>query len=127
MTATATDETDDRDDREVGVADLFGALVMLPAVLAHELTHAGVAAPWAEVRLDRLVPPRLELEYSAGTPVLVVVVANLAPTLIGLLALPVALDLVLGTSIPVLTYGLGVWALYTLPSADDLAVLRALF
>ncbi|ELY27917.1 hypothetical protein C499_08737, partial [Halogeometricum borinquense DSM 11551] len=85
--------TSDTDSENVGLVDLLGALVMFPAVLAHELTHAAVAWPWIEATrpldlVDRLVPPRLELNYPAGTPVVVVVVANLAPTMVGALLTP---------------------------------------
>ncbi|ADQ68439.1 hypothetical protein [Halogeometricum borinquense] len=124
--------TSDTDSENVGLVDLLGALVMFPAVLAHELTHAAVAWPWIEATrpldlVDRLVPPRLELNYPAGTPVVVVVVANLAPTMVGALLTPFVVPWAFGLEVPLMTYVFGAWALYTWPSADDLAVLSALF
>ncbi|RYJ15028.1 hypothetical protein ELS19_14425 [Halogeometricum borinquense] len=124
--------TSDTDSENVGLVDLLGALVMFPAVLAHELTHAAVAWPWIEATrpldlVDRLVPPRLELNYPAGTPVVVVVVANLAPTMVGVLLTPFVVPWAFGLEVPLMTYVFGAWALYTWPSGDDLAVLSALF
>lgn len=134
MTSTVTDgDTEDVDNVEdVSLVDLLGALIMFPAVLAHELTHAAVAWPWIQASrpsdlVDRLVPPRLELDYPAGTPVLAVVVANLAPTVVGAALVPFVLPWALGLPVPLLAYVFGAWALYTWPSADDLAVLTALF
>ncbi|WP_363464083.1 hypothetical protein [Halogeometricum borinquense] len=124
--------TSDADSENVGLSDLLGALVMFPAVLAHELTHAAVAWPWIEATrpsdlVDRLVPPRLELNYPAGTPVVVAVVANLAPTIVGALLAPFVIPWTFGLEVPLMAYVFGAWALYTWPSADDLAVLTALF
>lgn len=128
MTATASESNTE----DVGFVDLLGALVMFPAVLAHELTHAAVAWPWIRASrpsdlVDRLVPPRLELDYPAGTPVIVVVVANLAPTVVGAVLAPFVIPWSLGLEVPLMAYVFGAWALYTWPSGDDLAVLSVLF
>lgn len=111
--------------------DLLAAIVMLPAVLGHELTHALVAWWWVDADrpaeiIDRVVPPRLELTYPSGTPVVVVVAANLAPTIVGLALAPALVPWAFGLPVPLLVYVLGAWALYTRPSRDDLAVLGAL-
>lgn len=112
--------------------DVLAALVMFPAVVGHELTHALVAWPWVSTEhprdlVDRVVPPRLELRYPSGTPVAVVVTANLAPTIVGLALGPVVVPWALSFSLPVAAYLVGAWALYTRPSGDDLAVLSTLF
>lgn len=107
-------------------------LVMVPAILAHELTHAIVAWRWLVDRrpstlVDRLLPPRLALTYGKGTPVLVVLLANLAPTIVGIAVVPLLLPHAYGLEFPLFAYGFGSWFLYTLPSKDDLAVLDVVF
>ncbi|MBP1987248.1 hypothetical protein [Halolamina salifodinae] len=134
MTTTTDAGVDDavNEGSDTGIVDLLGAVIMFPAVLAHELTHALVAWHWIDAStpsdiVDRFVPPRLELRYPAGTPVVVVVVANLAPTLVGAALAPFLLPWVFSFEVPLLAYVFGSWALYTFPSADDLAVISDVF
>lgn len=128
-TETATAEDVDDTQRDVSIVDVLSALIMLPAVLLHEITHAAIAWRWVVVDdprdlVDRLVPPRLELHYPAGTPVIVVLIANLAPTIVGAAVAPIVVPWALGLELPLLVYVLGAWALYTVPSGDDVAVLQ---
>jgi len=131
MTAAVSERAESADDGGPGLLDLFGAIVMFPAVLAHELTHAAVAWPWIQARsvddvVHRYIPPRLELEYPAGTPVLAVVAANLAPTLLGASFGPLLVPWAVGLPAPIMAYVLGAWMLYTIPSPDDLSALKLL-
>lgn len=129
--STAASSNTDRDaeeTREVGLVDLVAALVMLPAVLAHEATHAAVAWRWVSTEqprelVDRLVPPRLELSYPAGTPVMVVVLANLAPTIVGIAVAPFLFRWAVEIELVLSVYAIGSWYVYTVPSKDDLAVM----
>jgi hypothetical protein len=101
----------------------LGTLFLLPAVVAHEYTHALFAlVAGGSVDDVSLLPPRAQLRYRAGTPTLAIRLVNVAPTLVGLLlGLPLLLWAVSGpTSLPVAAYLLGLWAAYTAPSGDDL-------
>jgi len=109
-----------------GALNTFGLLCFLPAVVAHELTHAAVATNYAHISVEQWVPPRLSLRYPEGTPNLVVIVANIAPTIVGTIVCLLSVDALLRLvdSNPVLgAYAVGLLAIYLSPSADDLSVL----
>lgn len=106
----------------------LGVLAMLPAVIAHEAAHAAVSWPWVDTDdgvIERLFPPRLRLSYPAGTPVLIVVAANVAPTVAGIVVAPVVLPWTLQFELPVMVYLAGSWLLFSMPSRDDIAALAA--
>lgn len=95
-------------------------VVMLPAVAAHELTHAVAGkAVGGTVREISLVPPRAVVEYPAGTNTWGIRFANLAPTVVGTVALPILLPGVLLWPFPVVAYVAGSWAVYTLPVSSQ--------
>jgi len=67
------------------------ALLSMPAIALHELTHAAVAWPWADVRIEwRDVPWYLEPglrvrmeSWDASTPTWAMLGAYVAPLLVG--------------------------------------------
>lgn len=96
-------------------------VLMLPAVLAHELTHATAALPFGRVNAVTIFPPRAILEYPPETSWLAIRFVNLAPTIVGsLVGLPalVMLTTAIGLPVPVVVYLIGSWAIYTLPVSD---------
>lgn len=106
--------------------DLSGAalLIMLPAVLAHELTHAAATLPihGADVETISLYPPRATLTYPPGTSWWAIRAVNLAPTIVGTaVGLPILVWVVTSWSVapPLLAYIAGSWAVYTAPSEQD--------
>lgn len=111
-------------------------LAVVPAQLAHELTHLAAAAPWLEEWAVDLGPDAPGSRYAVhanvreGTPALAVAWMHLAPALTGLLgALVAGLAMLVGllstTQSPawlLLSSALACWwAVYTRPSRDDLA------
>lgn len=102
-----------------------------PALVAHELTHAAAAAPYADARIRLFTThPHVELHWQRGTPRLAVRVAHLAPTIVGLLCTAVlavvaapAFAVALPSN-PFNAAALGLllaynWWLYCWPSASD--------
>ena len=102
------------------LASYLPALLLLPAILLHELTHAVVAWRWADVDIASYVPPVLELSYIEGTPMILVRIANVAPTIVGMLLSPLVILWALELTPVVATYVFGSWLVYTQPSAKDL-------
>jgi len=96
------------------------ALILLPSIVLHELTHVLVAWKWADISIDSLVPTVLKLHYQKETPVLVTRLANVAPTIIGVLVAPFIVPWALEATVPVMVYALGSWLTYTAPSHEDL-------
>lgn len=99
---------------------------LLPGVLLHELTHALVAAPFADVTMlwDAVA---VRLDWHPSAPTWARPAAHLAPLAVGW-ALGAGLLLVLvGTGysvdvpLPMLLYGVAQWVLYTLAVLGDLA------
>lgn len=109
-------------------------IVVWPSTVAHELTHAVVAWPWAK-RVDvNVTRPAGEnyvaIDWRDGVTRWQVAVASLAPFLMGILALVAALILWVagGFSLPESGVELAKmaivamwWVLYAVPSADDVA------
>jgi len=109
-----------------------------PIEVLHELTHAAVASPWADDWQVVVGPQEATLsmhtvvEFDEDTPAWAEALAHLAPFLTGLLgALVAGLMLMAGHGFgnsgwDLLVYSaLGLaWALYTMPSSDDLAGAR---
>lgn len=102
-----------------------------PALLAHELTHAVVAQPFAETSIRwRTTTPHVELDWQAGTPRLAVWCAHLAPTILGGLTAALTLFVVaevvsmgmpsnpFHTAAVALLVGYN-WLLYAFPSRED--------
>lgn len=100
-------------------------LPFYPAIVLHECIHAAIAWPWAE-RVELDVPiderPTADLYYPDGTPLWVVVLANLAPFLVGLAALPLVVWIVrwVGPGTPAALYLALCWAAVGIPSREDL-------
>ena len=110
--------------------ETVGGLAVYPAVVAHELTHLVVAGKRfrADVVQLRYPDPHVAGSWDGDTPVWRYVVANLAPTLVGVVCIAVIGLLVIGGVIPVpeSLFGrlaTGVFAvnmaIYTWPSKDD--------
>lgn len=98
-------------------------LLLLPAIAAHELTHALAAWPFASsIELASRVPPRLRISYPSGTPVRAIQAVNLAPTLVGVALLPAVVLFLMSTELPppLLYYVIGSFGLFAWPSGDDL-------
>lgn len=109
-------------------------VVVWPSTVAHELTHAVVAYPWADSIDVNVTRPAGEnavyIDWREGVARWQVAVASLAPFLMGIVALVAALVLWVtgGFSLP--TSGVELakmavvamwWALYMVPSPDDVA------
>lgn len=97
-------------------------VLMLPAVVAHELTHAIAAKPFGDVREISIYPPKAVLEYPAGTPWLAIRAVNLSPCILGtVVGLPALWWLLTTQSLspPVLAYLVGSWAVYTVPASHE--------
>jgi len=98
-------------------------VVFLPGVLLHELTHAVVASPNADVTLvwDAVA---VDMAWAPETPRAAVVLAHLAPLLVGWLAGAVLVTghVVLGAKPNelVMLYVVAQWLLYTVPVLGDL-------
>lgn len=106
----------------VGRLNRVALLVMLPAVVAHELTHAAFALPFGRVESITIVPPKATLYYPAGTPTPAIRLANLAPTLVGVLGgVPAMVWLIthMSPNIAVAGYLVGSWGVYTLPVSPE--------
>lgn len=114
------------------------AICSLPAVALHELTHAAVAWPWADVSIEwRDVPwyfePGLRVtmeSWTSSTPTWAMLAAYLAPLLTGYVVAGVAVAIwISGVSVSVspMTAGfIGVnWLYYTAASANDLQPVTA--
>lgn len=109
-------------------------VVVWPSTVAHELTHAAVAYPWADSIDVRVTRPAGEnavyIDWREGVKRWQVAVASLAPFLMGIVALVGALVLWVagGFSLPESGVGLAKlaivamwWVLYVIPSSDDVA------
>lgn len=113
---------------------LFGLATLLPALL-HELTHALVAAPWAE-RVTVSIDPGgsgavCGIEWRDDAPTLGQATAMIAPTLAGTTGAAIGGVWLVEQGLPGSPTGLGLyavavvgWAVYTGASARDLAELR---
>ena len=60
----------------------------LPAWLPHEALHALVASPWARVQVRLLPRPHVTMRFRPDAPGWAISLACLAPTLVGVLVLP---------------------------------------
>lgn len=98
------------------------AAVMLfaPAVLMHELTHAILSKPFGDIHDVSYVPPKVTIEYPAGTNTWAVRAVNLSPTVVGVVAGFFVVPWGFSLSLPIGAYLLGSWAVYTAPSQDDI-------
>lgn len=99
----------------------LGVAILLPAVLAHELTHAVFALPFGRVEKVTLVPPEATLIYPSGTSRFWIRLANLAPTLVGtVIGLPVGWWILthLALNLAIIGYLVGSWMVYTLPVSE---------
>lgn len=109
-------------------------VVVWPSTVAHELTHAVVAWPWAD-RVDLTVTRpagenSVHIDWREGVARWQVAVASLAPFLTGILALVGALVLWVAGGFALPESGVGLaklaivamwWTLYVIPSPDDIA------
>lgn len=100
-------------------------LAFYPAVLAHEGIHAAVAWPWAErIEFDVAIGsrPTVDLYYPDDAPLWAVALANVAPFLVGLAAVPAVVWAVrwAGPGTPAALYLAVCWAAVGIPSREDL-------
>lgn len=98
---------------------LLALVVMLPAIAAHELTHAAIGSLWGDVVSVSVYPPQAVVEYPAGTSKLAIRIANLAPTIVGLLVLPVLAMHVDTLPVIIGLYLVASWGLFTLPVSKE--------
>jgi len=103
----------------------FSFLLLLPAIVLHELTHAAVGYPWAKkIEIDLWPEARVFQYYPEDVPRLVYRIVNLAPTIVGSSLAIVFLwlypNFVLELWPPIGIYLLGLWTIYTAPSRPDL-------
>jgi len=109
------------------------ALLSMPAIALHELTHAAVAWPWADVRIEwRDVPWYLEPglrvrmeSWDASTPTWAMLGAYVAPLLVGYVVAGIAVcvwvsGVVVSISLPTGVFLVINWLYYTAASANDL-------
>lgn len=105
---------------------LHGTIFLVPAIAAHEATHYVFAKPVAEdVRFEVWPVPAVAVVWRADVPRWRCRFAKLAPTIVGLTIAPlVGSWTVFETPIhwTVTLLLAGYWAVYTIPSAGDLAV-----
>jgi hypothetical protein len=67
----------------------FGMVVMLPAIIAHELTHAVATYLAGGQIIDySAYPPRIKSKYPPGTAKWKIRAANVSPTAIGIATIP---------------------------------------
>ncbi len=103
----------------------FSFLLLLPAIVLHELTHAAASYPWAnKIEIDLWPEARVYRYYSADVPRWVYRVTNLAPTIIGTI-LAITLTCLYPTMLfevwpPTGIYLFGLWVQYTAPSHADM-------
>ncbi len=114
------------------------ALLSMPAIALHELTHAAVAWPWADVTIEwRDVPWYLEPglrvrmeSWASSTPTWVMIGAYVAPLVVGyaiasIVVLVWVSGVVVSVSLPTATFLVINWLYYTAASANDLKPVAA--
>lgn len=108
-------------DRQWMIINAISLVVMAPAVVSHELTHALAAKPWAkDVSVEIWPQPQALIQYPAGTPELAIRFVNSAPTLVGaILAIPFIAWYASDPNVYLLAYIGANWIVYTVPASEE--------
>jgi len=110
--------------------DTYGTVVLFPAIVLHELTHAVVATPWVKEQSVTVKPraAQWDVTWADGVAAWQVALVALAPFVAGMLAFGVgmAVWLLNGFTMPTTVIELSSlavfgmwWAVYVRPSPED--------